>query len=109
MAFCRDLAKLPHEAGEARAELETGRAGSNGLGDEPAEEHPGAFAPGEAHPGRSHHHEAEVSVGPFEAGDVLAWVHVGHGGLDQEPRRVAEGVGVASLLLSDRESLAGDS
>jgi hypothetical protein len=56
----------------------------------------------------SHHHEPEASVGPFEV-NVLARVLVEHGGLDQEARRVAEGAGIASLLLLNGDSLAGDS
>jgi hypothetical protein len=108
-ASCRDLAELPHEVGEARAELETGRAGAKDLGGEPAEEQSGALSPGQAYAGGSHHRETEVSVGLFEGGDVLARVLVGHGGLDQESRGVAEGAGIASLLLLDGESLAGDS
>ncbi len=108
-ASCWDLAELLHEFGEARAELESGRARANGLGGEPEEEHSGILAPRESHLGGSHHREAEVSVVLFEAVDVLARVLVRHGGLDQEPCRVTEGVGVASLLLLDGESLAGDS
>jgi hypothetical protein len=73
------------------------------------EERSGVLSPGEPHPGMSHHHEPEASVGPFEAVDVLARVLVRHGGPDQEARRVAEGAGIASLLLLDGVSLAGDS
>ena len=89
-------AELVHEGGEGGAEVELAAAGTNGLGGEPGEDEARVGAVGEADRRWRVHVEGEVAVDALEL--MGARAAVGQGGLNEDSRHEADGVGGAGVL-----------